>query len=75
MGLLSGRTVTMASRAIVSKRKEASKTGENFKVAVRVRPLIAREIRSNASLVSSAVWLNSVVNLIVNINTVHYDRR
>ena len=51
------RTVNMASRTIVSKRKEASKAGENFKVAVRVRPLIAREIRSNASLVSYAVCL------------------
>lgn len=49
---------TMASRTIVSKRKETSKSGENFKVAVRVRPLIVREIRSNASIVSSQLSYN-----------------
>ena len=42
----------MASRATVSKRKDNTKTGENFKVALRVRPLIAREILSNATQVN-----------------------
>jgi hypothetical protein len=43
----------MASRSAVASRRRESATsrgssGENFKVAVRVRPLIEREIRTGA---------------------------
>lgn len=47
----------MASRAAVSKRKDNAKTGENFKVALRVRPLIAREILSNATQVLQIIGI------------------
>ena len=48
----------MATRATVSKRKDNAKSGENFKVALRVRPLIAREILSNATQVNCIMFLS-----------------
>lgn len=43
---------TMASRnSVVARRKESVK-GQNFRVAVRVRPLIEREMRTGAPTVS-----------------------
>ncbi len=47
----------MATRsAVASRRKDSVSTkgggGENFKVAVRVRPLIERELRSATPMVS-----------------------
>ena len=48
------RALEMAARSAVASRnsRRESVGGENFKVAVRVRPLIEREIRSSAALVS-----------------------
>lgn len=64
MGLKKSCRITfklkMASRvAVASRRKEsvgrgaAAGNGDNFKVAVRVRPLLERELRGDAPVVSS----------------------
>ena len=51
------RRIMATRNAVVSRRKESVSSrgggGENFKVAVRVRPLIERELRSGTPVVSS----------------------
>ena len=42
----------MANRAAVTTKRRDSSKGDNFRVAVRVRPLIARETRSNLGKVN-----------------------
>lgn len=50
---LASKELIMASRVTVgSRRRDSTKSGESFVVSVRVRPLIPREISSNASKVS-----------------------
>lgn len=60
----------MATRTAVASRRKDSVTsrgggGENFKVAVRVRPLIEREIRSGAPQVRIRAAPNDGVYVIV----------
>lgn len=42
----------MANRTTYGSKRKETTTGDNFRVAVRVRPLICRETRSNATKVS-----------------------
>lgn len=43
---------THSSRSVKRKEFSSSKGGENFKVAVRVRPLIVHEMKDNVNQVS-----------------------
>ena len=43
---------THSSRSLKRKESSSSKGGENFKVAVRVRPLIVHEMKDNVNQVS-----------------------
>ena len=43
---------THSSRSVKRKESSSSKGGENFKVAVRVRPLIVHEMKDNVNQVS-----------------------
>ena len=44
----------MANRAVTASRN--TKSGDNFKVAVRVRPLIERELKTGLPCVSPVKW-------------------
>ena len=49
--------LAMANRAVTASRKkeQSTKNGDNFKVAVRVRPLIERELKTGLPCVSPGV--------------------